>query len=494
MPERPMINFAVHQLRAGMAGAHEDFEQMIALLVRAVSGQDARLVIAPVSWGIDVLLGDLHGPVSVWQAKYLMGELGRNRLDQLRWSFNSAAEAAAQHGYPLERWVLCVPSRIDGRAAQWWHEWKAEQTNRTGVTVDLWDEEVMRELLLRPEASHIYRHYFASHDAGEPGLVVPEQPMINFAAHQVRAGLDGAREDFEQMIGLLAASAHDGRPLPAPGRWGINALVTEEAGDLTAWHSEYFIKGVRRTQINQITSSFAVAADAAAAHGDRLQRWVLCVPSSMDGPTTQWWHEWKADQNNRTGVAVDLWDETVLREYLLRPESTDIYRQYYAPSLPPQAVLNGEEATPEAASNHAFISYVREDTADVDALQKRLETAGIPVWRDTSNLWPGEDWRAKIRDAISRNALVFIACFSSHSTARKQSYQNEELLLGIEQLRRRRPDDPWLIPVRFDNCDIPDYELGAGRTLASLHRADLFGANRELEAQRLVEAVQRLLQ
>lgn len=64
------------------------------------------------------------------------------------------------------------------------------------------------------------------------------------------------------------------------------------------------------------------------------------------------------------------------------------------------------------------------------------------MWRDTSSLWPGEDWRAKIREAISRDALVFIACFSSRSVARQVSYQNEELLLAIEQLRRRRPDDP----------------------------------------------------
>ena len=70
---------------------------------------------------------------------------------------------------------------------------------------------------------------------------------------------------------------------------------------------------------------------------------------------------------------------------------------------------------------------------------------------------------------------------------------NEELLLAIEQLRRRRPDDPWLIPVRFDDCDVPDFELGAGRTLASIHRADLFGAHRDQATERLVAAVQRLL-
>jgi hypothetical protein len=106
----------------------------------------------------------------------------------------------------------------------------------------------------------------------------------------------------------------------------------------------------------------------------------------------------------------------------------------------------------------------------------------------------GEDWRAKIRQAITHDALAFIACFSSHTAARQKSHQNEELLLAVEQLRSRRPDDPWLVPVRFDNCDIPKLDLGAGRTLGSLQRADLFGANRDQAAERLVTAVQRLLQ
>jgi TIR domain len=148
---------------------------------------------------------------------------------------------------------------------------------------------------------------------------------------------------------------------------------------------------------------------------------------------------------------------------------------------------------PAPCRGHAFISYVREDSGEVDELQKTLEEAGIRVWRDTSDLWPGEDWRAKIRGAITNDALVFIACFSSRSAARQTSHQNEELLLAIEQLRRRRPDDPWLIPVRFDDCDVPDFELGACRTLASIHWTDLFGPRRDLAAGRLVEAVRRLL-
>ena len=102
--------------------------------------------------------------------------------------------------------------------------------------------------------------------------------------------------------------------------------------------------------------------------------------------------------------------------------------------------------------------------------------------------WPGEDWRTKIRHAITNNALVFVACFSQASISRYKSYQNEELTLAIEQMRMRPPDDPWLIPVRLNECEIPDREIGAGRTLASIQRADLFGDNAEEASARLVAA------
>lgn len=144
-------------------------------------------------------------------------------------------------------------------------------------------------------------------------------------------------------------------------------------------------------------------------------------------------------------------------------------------------------------AGHAFISYVREDSGRVDELQRSLEAAGVPVWRDTAALWPGQDWRRMIRRAITDDALVFIACFSSQSVARERSYQNEELALAITQLRLRQPDDPWLIPVRFDDCLVPDFDIGADRTLASIQRADLFGDRYEEQMKRLVMFVRRLL-
>jgi hypothetical protein len=144
-------------------------------------------------------------------------------------------------------------------------------------------------------------------------------------------------------------------------------------------------------------------------------------------------------------------------------------------------------------AGHVFISYVRENRRAVDRLQKALEAKGIRVWRDTADLWPGEDWRQKIQTAIVNDTLVFIACFSRQSNAREVSYQNEELTLAIDQLRLRRPGKPWLIPVRFDNCEVPDLPIGGGRTLSSLQRIDLFGRRLYESTDRLAEMVLRIL-
>jgi hypothetical protein len=144
-------------------------------------------------------------------------------------------------------------------------------------------------------------------------------------------------------------------------------------------------------------------------------------------------------------------------------------------------------------SGHAFVSYVREDAGAVDRLQRVLRDAGIPVWLDRSDLWPGEDWQAKIRQAITDNALVFVACFSSSSLGRVKSYQNEELVVAVEQLRLRQPEQPWLIPVRFDDCEIPDRDIGGGRRFSSLQRVDLFGNSYDDGAARLVEGIRRIL-
>ena len=122
-----------------------------------------------------------------------------------------------------------------------------------------------------------------------------------------------------------------------------------------------------------------------------------------------------------------------------------------------------------------------------------LRAEGVPVWRDTDSLLGGDNWRDKIREAITRDALVFIACFSSRSAARRKSYQYVELRLAINEYWERRPGDPWLIPVAFDYCQPPDFDLGGGERFTSLHRVDLFGDGADRRRAQVVARVCQLL-
>lgn len=142
---------------------------------------------------------------------------------------------------------------------------------------------------------------------------------------------------------------------------------------------------------------------------------------------------------------------------------------------------------------HVFVSYVREDNAEVDKLCAVLEAAGIPYWRDRKSLGPGDAWKAKIREAIRGGSLVFLACFSGNSRAKERSHMNEELTLAVEEYRKMPPGRTWLIPVRFDAGDVPEWDLGAGRTLSDLNYSDLFGEVYAAQAASLVTTVHAVM-
>jgi hypothetical protein len=144
------------------------------------------------------------------------------------------------------------------------------------------------------------------------------------------------------------------------------------------------------------------------------------------------------------------------------------------------------------ADKQVFISYVREDVSAVEYVCGLLTATGIPYWRDRTSLGPGMEWKRVIREAISADVLVFLACFSRQSQARRTSYMNEELTLAVDQFRLRPPGATWLIPVRLDDCAIPDWDLGAGRRLSDIQHVDLFGPGFPTQAAALVGMLARL--
>lgn len=67
----------------------------------------------------------------------------------------------------------------------------------------------------------------------------------------------------------------------------------------------------------------------------------------------------------------------------------------------------------------------------------------------------------------------------------------EELTIAIEELRLRLHDQSWFIPVRLDECDIPDRSIGSGDTLESIQRIGLFGDHTS-NLEKLVRALKKI--
>ena len=135
--------------------------------------------------------------------------------------------------------------------------------------------------------------------------------------------------------------------------------------------------------------------------------------------------------------------------------------------------MSADEAAHGGKTIRTFVSYVRENTATVDRLATALESAGVEVWIDKARLLPGMRWADEIRRGIATGDS-FVACFSREYAAKSRTYMNEELTLAIDELRHRPTDTAWFIPVKLNECEIPDRSIGGGETLRSLQFVELY--------------------
>jgi hypothetical protein len=149
---------------------------------------------------------------------------------------------------------------------------------------------------------------------------------------------------------------------------------------------------------------------------------------------------------------------------------------------------DGDPGEPNGAMTYAFLSYVRENQAEVERLRDALARYGIHSWLDREAIEPGASWQEALRSAIARGDF-FLACFSRESQAKADSYMDVELRLAVEQLDRRK--DGWLIPLRLSDCSIPDLPAGRGRNLRDLQWIDLF-SDWERGVRRIVDVIRPL--
>jgi hypothetical protein len=137
-----------------------------------------------------------------------------------------------------------------------------------------------------------------------------------------------------------------------------------------------------------------------------------------------------------------------------------------------------------------FVSYVRDDSNEVNRICEAFRKNGIEYWLDRDHIEPGKIWKQAIRDAIDRGAF-FLACFSDAYEKKTETYMNEELLLAIDILRTKSYNSGWLIPVKLSPCQIPQLDIGAGKTLEDLQYLNFY-EDWENEMERLVDLIRRV--
>jgi hypothetical protein len=129
-----------------------------------------------------------------------------------------------------------------------------------------------------------------------------------------------------------------------------------------------------------------------------------------------------------------------------------------------------------------FLIHAHADRRTVHKLYTRLVRSGVDAWMDVENLQPGQDWQNEIRKAILQ-CDVAVVCLSKAFNA-QQGYRHEELKLALEKANFLPEDAISVIPVRLEECDMPE-------SLQHLHRVDLFesGSYRKLIRTLMGEAL-----
>ena len=111
----------------------------------------------------------------------------------------------------------------------------------------------------------------------------------------------------------------------------------------------------------------------------------------------------------------------------------------------------------DVARPKVFLAHASEDKEAVRILHRKLTDRGFQPWLDEIDLIPGQNWPVAISEAIRRSD-VFLACLSQWSVS-KHGYVQRELRTALAAYGERPPGTIYLIPVKLDECDVPDLQM-----------------------------------
>ena len=112
----------------------------------------------------------------------------------------------------------------------------------------------------------------------------------------------------------------------------------------------------------------------------------------------------------------------------------------------------------------AFLCHCHEDRKAILALWSHLKRDGVEVWLDKKNLFAGQDWERTIRKAILQSDVIIVGL--SRRFNKEHGFRHEELRIALQKAKWL-DDEVFIIPVRFEKCDMPE-------SLQHLLRVDFF--------------------
>ena len=112
-----------------------------------------------------------------------------------------------------------------------------------------------------------------------------------------------------------------------------------------------------------------------------------------------------------------------------------------------------------------FLCHASEDKPKVREVYRRLQEEGFEPWLDEEELLPGQLWEQEIPRILKDSDFILI--FFSQNSVDKHGYIQREFKLTLDALQEIPAGRIYAIPIRLDNCEIPEQ-------FRKYQRADLF--------------------
>jgi hypothetical protein len=172
---------------------------------------------------------------------------------------------------------------------------------------------------------------------------------------------------------------------------------------------------------------------------------------------------WRLDRDSRRRAWIFESNPTRFGIEFWRSQSAEIYkgiRNEFVNDLASEErrvvkdTLTQMKSKTGVKSPTVFISYAKEDAAQAKGVYKALKANGFNPWRDKEKILPGEEWDPKIKRSLKQSDFLLV-CLSNISVE-KRGYIQREIRIALDLAQEFPPSSIFLIPVRFDECEVPD--------------------------------------